>query len=352
MMATGSDSAGPSNVDIQPVIEAPVEGAMAVYGGRPAPVNQDIEVLDCHGCTMGSHQFWVEYGGKMERVIKLCQDHGVILKTKNCIKCGEVCRLDIHRLAFRCDKLFVVRCQKRQLCNFSVSIFKGTWFDHTKLDIETNLKFVILFIRNYFSCQLARDELTLSDICINDWSSFCREVLIAFVLDHHSGPIGGPGLTVEIDESKFGKRKYNVGRVIEGQWVFGGICRESKDFFMVPVKRCTAETLLPIITARIANGTKIISDCWKAYDCLEQQGYRHLKVNHSINFVDPETGAHTNTIERKWRDAKNFVPKYGRRSSHFVDYLATSFFKSHFKEANERFHHFLVAAGKLYTPTP
>lgn len=92
MMATGSNSAGPSNVDIQPVIEAPVEGAMAVYGGRPAPVNQDIEVLDCHGCTMGSHQFWVEYGGKMERVIKLCQDHGVILKTKNCIKCGEVCR--------------------------------------------------------------------------------------------------------------------------------------------------------------------------------------------------------------------------------------------------------------------
>jgi len=82
-MATGSDRAGPSNY-IEPVVQARVEGAMAVYGGGPAPVNQDIEVLDCDGCSMGSHQFWVEYGGKMESLIKLCQDHGLILKTKNC----------------------------------------------------------------------------------------------------------------------------------------------------------------------------------------------------------------------------------------------------------------------------
>ena len=31
-------------------------------------------------------------------------------------------------------------------------------------------------------------------------------------------------MTVEIDESKFGKTKFNRGRYIEGQWVFGGIC--------------------------------------------------------------------------------------------------------------------------------
>ena len=44
--------------------------------------------------------------------------------------------------------------------------------------------------------------------------------------------IGGPGLTVEIEESKFGKRKYNVGRLIEGQWVFGGICHETPRYFL------------------------------------------------------------------------------------------------------------------------
>ena len=69
--------------------------------------------------------------------------------------------------------------------------------------------------------------------------------------------IGGEGLTVEIDESKFGKRKYNKGKRVEGQWVFGGICRETGDFFTVPVERRDADTLLPIIKDHILPGTTI-----------------------------------------------------------------------------------------------
>ena len=49
--------------------------------------------------------------------------------------------------------------------------------------------------------------------------------------------IGGNGIEVEIDESKFGKRKYYRGHRVEGQWVFSG--REKynkKKVLMVPVK--------------------------------------------------------------------------------------------------------------------
>jgi len=103
------------------------------------------------------------------------------------------------------------------------------------------------------------------------------------------GQIDGPGTTVEIDESKYGKTKYNRGRYIEGQWVYSGICRETKACFFDPLRQRDIDTLLPIIRAHILPGTHVVSDMWKAYDCL--------KVNHILNFVDPNTGAHSQRIE-------------------------------------------------------
>ncbi len=35
------------------------------------------------------------------------------------------------------------------------------------------------------------------------------------------GKIGGQGLVVEVDKMKFGERKYNVGRIVEGSWLVG-----------------------------------------------------------------------------------------------------------------------------------
>ena len=51
-----------------------------------------------------------------------------------------------------------------------------------------------------------------------------------------SEKIGGPGKTVQIDESKVGKRKYHRGHRVEGQWVFGGIEEDTRKCFLVPVE--------------------------------------------------------------------------------------------------------------------
>ena len=54
------------------------------------------------------------------------------------------------------------------------------------------------------------------------WYNFAREVCLQIaILDNEQ--IGGPGIVVEVDESKFGKRKYNRGSKVDGCWVFGGI---------------------------------------------------------------------------------------------------------------------------------
>ena len=49
-----------------------------------------------------------------------------------------------------------------------------------------------------------------------------------------------------------------------------------------------------------------MSDDWRAYDHIRflGMGYRHLTVNHSENFVDPNTGAHINSIEGYWGNVK------------------------------------------------
>ena len=54
-------------------------------------------------------------------------------------------------------------------------------------------------------------------------------------------------MTVEIDESLFSKRNTNNGRVYPHQWVFGGICRETKEVFVCQVPTRNSKTLMDCI---------------------------------------------------------------------------------------------------------
>ena len=56
---------------------------------------------------------------------------------------------------------------------------------------------------------------------------------VFFWLEKCSQVLGSPSVVVENDKTKFGRRKYNEGRVIDGTWVFGGFERGSKNCFMV-----------------------------------------------------------------------------------------------------------------------
>jgi len=84
-----------------------------------------------------------------------------------------------------------------------------------------------------------------------------------------SQKIGGPNKTVEIDDSKFGQRKYNWGNKVNGQWVFGGVKRKPGKPFPVPVPDRNADTSKAIIRDWIEPGTKVTSDCWLANRDIE-----------------------------------------------------------------------------------
>jgi len=47
-----------------------------------------------------------------------------------------------------------------------------------------------------------------------------------------------------------------------------------------------------------------------------------LTVNHSIEFKNPENGAHTNNVEGMWRHAKASMTQYFRKKHFYAGYLA------------------------------
>lgn len=54
----------------------------------------------------------------------------------------------------------------------------------------------------------------------------------------------------------------------------------------------------------------------RAVNLLKDEGYRHLTVNHSVEFKNPETGAHSNNVEGMWCHAKASMTQYSRKK-HF-----------------------------------
>ncbi len=96
----------------------------------------------------------------------------------------------------------------------------------------------------------------------------------------------------------------------------------------------------------------LMSDYWRAYDVLGEEGFTHLKVNHSVTFKDPDTGAHTNAVESTWRHSKYSLPQYRRHKPFFPSQLAKyMFIKQCRASGTNPTTEFFRLAGSLYSPT-
>ena len=96
----------------------------------------------------------------------------------------------------------------------------------------------------------------------------------------------------------------------DGNWVLGLVERGSTSrcfFIPLPNNKRDAATLIPIIQSFVRPGSIIMTDGWSAYSRLSRLGYYHFVVNHSIEYVNPITGAHINTMEGLWTHCKRHV---------------------------------------------
>jgi transposase-like protein len=226
--------------------------------------------------------------------------------------CGEL------KAIAKKGEVFLWRCPQRK-CRTSVSMLKNTWFSESRLPLKEVLD---LTLHWYFQSPVtsAAGQVGVSKEAAIRVYRRCRNVCLD-VLSRDDICIGGDGLHVEIDESHLWTRKYHRGRVLVSQqsWVFGGICRETNESFVIPVSDRKGATLWPIIVRKIAPGTVILSDEARVYKNLHSSargGYSHFQVNHSLHFVDPDDpNVHTQKVERLWGLLKKEIKQNGVKAT-------------------------------------
>jgi transposase-like protein len=227
------------------------------------------------------------------------------------------------------------RCSKNQKHRdkpiVEIQILSNTWFDNLHMSIEKTLLLTYAFSTE-MSYKVAIRESSIEDQSTSDATiasrySLCQE--ICMIAPEHRNEserkIGGEARVVEIDESKIGRRKFNKGRIIDGNWILGMIDLDGGYRLEIcPENKRDKTTLRDLIIKNVANRSAIMTVCWKGYEGLNEIRFQHLTVN-NYNFVDPETWANSQRIESSWRPLRKRLSRGGikknKLASHLCEYM-------------------------------
>jgi len=160
---------------------------------------------------------------------------------------------------------------------------------------------------------------------VSAYRNFFRQ-LVSEMIETDDCMIGGPGVIVQIDETKMGKRKYHRGHRVDGAWVLVGVESTVERLVfaeVVPDRR--EETLTDVINRHVCAGSIIWTDMWKGYAALSKKfDVQHDVVNHSRSFKS-DTGVNTNTVEGTNYAIKRAIPPRNRTRdllpSHLLEFV-------------------------------
>ncbi|KCZ78106.1 hypothetical protein H311_00871 [Anncaliia algerae PRA109] len=170
-------------------------------------------------------------------------------------------------------------------CKAKRTLWSNTIFERFKTDPTKVLSVVRLCFEGYKMIEIKELMDISGSIIINILSTVREKTVEKYYSDLEQ--IGGDDIIVEVDEAKFGKRKYYRGHRVEKVWVFDvveGIV-EKKSVSIVVENRSTG-TLLFLMKKYIKKDSIIFGDCWRGYARIREYFHRHFTVNHSLSFVD------------------------------------------------------------------
>ena len=214
----------------------------------------------------------------------------------------------------QCNNQFTIHVEKSKTiglgywcksCSKHYAVRGFTPFSAMRLDICDILQIIALFTVNTSVTEIC-EKVRRSSTTVDKVLVLVRTSLQKY-MDENTTTLGYEN-AVEIDETLIAKkRKYNRGREVNPQWLFGAIEREGGKLFLKTVDHRDSNTLGRLIIDHIHENATVYSDEWAAYLKFfsEAASYNHHTVNHSTHFINPENSdVHTQTIEGLWMHLK------------------------------------------------
>ena len=106
---------------------------------------------------------------------------------------------------------------------------------------------------------------------------------------------------------------------------------KKKRVFCTKVEDRSGKTCIQVIKDNVIPGLIILTDMWPGYNSIDQYGFIHRTVNHSLNWVNPVDVTHTSTIEGTWNGIKHQVRPRNRIKNiqtNLFEYIWRKYYKA------------------------
>jgi len=229
-----------------------------------------------------------------------CLDHlfQVRYAGTDCPKCNRP--LKYSRIAKR-------RAYQCQWCANQLYPTAGTPFDRTRTSLRDWFYVMFLFTTSRNGVAAKRVEREIGVTYKTAWR-MCHEVRKYMAALDSDDPLGGPGQTVEVDETLIGGAVHGKGRgpqVLIKTLVLGMLERGGELVTRVVPNQRRA-SLVPVVQEKVLPGTTINTDSLHSYKNLGECGYTHKFVDHRVEYVGRD-GATVNSIEGFWNILKRGI---------------------------------------------
>jgi len=228
----------------------------------------------------------------------------------------------------------------------------GTVFEHSSTKLTTWFHAMYLFTstRNGVSAKELQRQLGVTYKCAWRMGHQLRELMAAQDQTTNSGPMGGNGGHVEMDEAYIGGRirkfkGYGKGEYLKNKSTVFGMLERGGVLRSKVVESDRHEVLTPVIQANVAKGATVSTDRSRSYLRLKKLGYKHGRVNHDKN--EWARGIYsTNAIEGFWSHLKRGIKSTHASVSkkHIQKYVDEFVFRYNNREAPEAMFERLISA--------